>query len=237
MQIPLHKHLGKLNMSTLQYALTLRTKKIGILMTDARRIARQSEDACARIMNVDLAEYHEYETGQRMPSLPQLEVLAFFLDVPLDHFWGTKAKSEEPQFSLNTAALIPLRQKVIGITIRQLRQMANISLEEFAEKLEVDPVVMKQYELGDQPLSLPLLEQMLAYLNENISIVADRHGQIGKWYKQQKTVDSVTTYPDDIQDFVTKSINEPYLELARRLSEMDAAKLRAIAEGLLEITY
>jgi transcriptional regulator with XRE-family HTH domain len=224
-------------MSTLQKALTLRTKKIGILMMDARRTARQTPESCAQVMQVSLEEYRNFEYGEIMPSLPQLEVLAYFLDIPLEHFWGNKATSEGPLFSLNTMALLPLRNRVIGITLRQLRQNAEISAEDFAAQVDLDPAVLNRYELGEEAIPLPLLEQLLAALNENISIVADQHGQIGKWYKQQKAVGSLETYPVEIQDFVAKSINEPYLELAKKLSELDAKKLRSIAEGLLEITY
>jgi hypothetical protein len=42
--------------------------------------------------------------------------------------------------------------------------------------------------------------------------------------------------PSELQSFVVKPINQPYLELAQRLSEMSVEKLRAVAEGLLEIT-
>lgn len=224
-------------MSTLQKALTLRTKKIGILMIDARRSARQTPESCAHVMQVSLEEYRKFEYGEIMPSLPQLEVLAYYLDIPLDHFWGNKATSEEPLFSLNTMALLPLRNRVIGITLRQLRLNAEVSAEDFAAQMDLDPTLLNRYELGEEAIPLPLLEQLLAALNENISIVADQHGQIGKWYKQQKAVGSLETYPVEIQDFVAKSINEPYLELARKLSELDAKKLRSIAEGLLEITY
>jgi hypothetical protein len=42
--------------------------------------------------------------------------------------------------------------------------------------------------------------------------------------------------PVDLQTFVSKPINRPYLELAQRLSEMSVDKLRSVAEGLLEIT-
>lgn len=228
---------GKVNMSTLQNALKIRTKKMGILMMDARRLARQSEDSCAAILNIPVEEYRQYENGDRMASLPQLEVLAYYLDVPLEHFWGTEAKSEQLQFKLNTSALIPLRQKVIGLTIRQVRQSAGLELNDFARQVELEPETLRRYELGEEAIPLPLLEQILAYLNENISIVADHHGQIGRWYKQQRTVGSVSTYPDDIKEFLAKSVNEPYIDLARKLSEFDADKLRAIAESLLDITY
>jgi hypothetical protein len=43
--------------------------------------------------------------------------------------------------------------------------------------------------------------------------------------------------PPEIQQFVCKPVNRPYLELAMRLSELNAEKLRAVAEVLLEITY
>lgn len=204
---------------------------------DARRIARQSEAACAKVINVSETEFRQFETGQAMPSLPQLEVLAYYLNVPLEHFWENQVKSEQVQFSLKSNSLIPLRQKVIGITIRQLRQDRNLSLEEFAEQIEIQSDTLKRYELGEEAIPLPLLEYILANLDENINIVTDHHGQIGRWYKQQKTVGSLSTYPEDIQEFISKSVNEPYLELARRLSGFDANKLRAIAEGLLEITY
>ncbi len=224
-------------MSTLQKALSLRTKKIGILMMDARKSARQSEETCARVLQVTPDAYRKFELGEIMPTLPQLEVLAFFLDIPLEHFWGNRVISEQPNFTLNTSALLPLRNRVIGITVRQLRQNAELSLEQFASQMELEPQLLNRYELGEESIPLPLLEQMLAGLNENISIVADRHGQIGKWYRHQKTVDSVVAFPAEIQEFVAKNINEPYLELAKRLSELDAGKLRSIAEGLLEITY
>jgi hypothetical protein len=36
---------------------------------------------------------------------------------------------------------------------------------------------------------------------------------------------------------MVKPVNEPYIALAKKLSELPANKLRSIAEGLLEITY
>jgi hypothetical protein len=43
--------------------------------------------------------------------------------------------------------------------------------------------------------------------------------------------------PPEVQQFVAKPVNRPYLELAMRLSDLSAEKLRAVAEVLLEITY
>jgi hypothetical protein len=43
--------------------------------------------------------------------------------------------------------------------------------------------------------------------------------------------------PADIQLFVSKPVNRPYIDLAIRLSGMSVEKLRSLAEVLLEITY
>ena len=41
----------------------------------------------------------------------------------------------------------------------------------------------------------------------------------------------------EMQQFVEKPVNQPYLEIAMRLSELPVDKLRTLAESLLEITY
>jgi hypothetical protein len=43
--------------------------------------------------------------------------------------------------------------------------------------------------------------------------------------------------PDEVQQFIKNPGNEPYLRLAMHLSSMSTEKLRAIAEGILEITF
>ena len=43
--------------------------------------------------------------------------------------------------------------------------------------------------------------------------------------------------PDEMREFISKPVNRPYLDLALRLSKMEADKLRSIAASLLEITY
>jgi hypothetical protein len=64
----------------------------------------------------------------------------------------------------------------------------------------------------------------------------DQHGPVGLWNTQQRAVKGFSELKPELQAFVSKPINRPYLELAQRLSEMSVDRLRAVAEGLLEIT-
>jgi len=40
----------------------------------------------------------------------------------------------------------------------------------------------------------------------------------------------------EMRSFVCSPVNQPYLELARNLSQLSADRLRAVAEALLDIT-
>jgi hypothetical protein len=64
----------------------------------------------------------------------------------------------------------------------------------------------------------------------------DQSGPIGLWMSRQKAIQEFLQLPPDLQDFVCKPINRPYLDLAIKLSGMSTDKLRAVAEDLLDIT-
>jgi hypothetical protein len=65
----------------------------------------------------------------------------------------------------------------------------------------------------------------------------DQTGTIGTWKAQQQAFSKFKELPNELQDFVCKPVNRPYLELAMRLSDLSVEKLRSVAEGLLEITF
>ncbi len=62
-------------------------------------------------------------------------------------------------------------------------------------------------------------------------------GAVGVWNAQQRAMQNFLALPLELQLFIAKPVNRPYLDLAVRLNDMSVEKLRAVAEGLLEITY
>lgn len=216
----------------------IRAKKLGVLIRDARIALGKSLEDCAQAIGVDPADFRDYELGEKSPSLPEVEVLAIYLDVPMDHFWGEKTLSEaESRASrLDLEHLIGLRQRMIGTLIRQARTDSKISLQDLAEALELTEDQMEKVELGELPLSLPKLEAVSSVLNRSIQEFQDKHGPVGVWVDQQRAVKAFLDLPPELQVFVSRPINHPYLELAQRLSEMSVDKLRAVGEGILEIT-
>jgi transcriptional regulator with XRE-family HTH domain len=217
---------------------TIRSKKLGILIRDARLAARRSVEECAEAMGIRKILFCAYEEGIRAPSLPELETLVYFLDLPMDHFWGKQVKSEQiaQHKNLDLQRLVALRQRKIGALLRQERMNASISIRNLEHATNIPGERIEDYELGERPIPLPELELLVKTLGGRIESFFDRSGPIGQWMMNEEAVQQFLEMPMELRQFVTLAVNRPYLELARKLSNMSRDKLRAVAEDLLEIT-
>lgn len=93
------------------------------------------------------------------------------------------------------------------------------------------------YELGERSIPVPELEILISLLGSNVANFFDQSGPIGRWLTQQNAIIDFLDLPPELQSFVCQPINRPYLELARKLSDFSAEKLRSVAEGILDITF
>lgn len=221
-----------------QAQITLRAKKLGILIRDARTALRRTAKECAEAIGVTPGIFRAYEEGRKAPSLPELETLVYYLKIPIDHFWGSESISDEGDLppDLDLPRLTAIRHRMIGAFLRQERMQASLSMKAVAEQVGIPAGRLKSYELGERPIPLPELEALLRVLDGQIEAFFDQGGPVGRWIKQQKSIQQFTAMPVELQDFVCQPVNRPYIELAVKLSEMSTDKLRSVAENLLDIT-
>ncbi len=224
---------------SIQTQVALRSRKLGVLIRDARLSARWSIPDCAQTIGVTSGVLRSWEEGRSAPSLPELELLAFTLQQPLAQFWGKNAKSGDAPTtgSMNLPALVGIRQRLIGARLRQQREDAGMSLAVLSQQSGIPTSRLKAYELGEHPIPLPVLEGLVTLVEGRIESMFDQTGAVGKWMAQQKAIQDFLELPPELQNFVSKPVNRPYLELALKLSDMSTDKLRAVAENLLDITY
>ena len=221
-------------------AYVVRSKMLGVLLRDARQAAGKTNRECAEVLGLPTGAYNAYELGQKSPSLPELELLAFFFDVPLKHFWGEQIRSEQPKHNaaqLPSAAITQLRDRIIGAQLRKARVAAKIKLKDLAEQVGLSGSRLSSYEFGEKPIPLPDLEALTQRLNLNLEDLFESQGTVGEWDSTQRAVERLKDMPADLREFVTQPTNEHYLRLAHKLSQLPADKLRGIAESLLDITY
>src|SRR5215510_12320538 len=106
--------------------LTIRSKKLGLLIRDARLAARRTVPECAEAIGIKSGLFRAYEDGRRSPSLPELETLVFFLNLNIDHFWGKEVRSDDTPAheKLDLPKLMAVRQRKVGALLRQERMNA-----------------------------------------------------------------------------------------------------------------
>ena len=217
----------------------IRTKKLGVLIRDARLSPRRNVQECAQSIGVRPGIFRAYEEGSRAPSLPEMEALVFYLDLPLDHFWSREIKSTStsPNQKLDLPKLLAIRQRKIGALLRQERMNASISIRNLAQSTGIASSRIKAYEMGERAIPLPELEVLVSTLGGRIESFFDRSGPVGQWMMSEETVKQFLEMPVELRQFVSMPVNRPYLELAMKLSSMSRDKLRSVAEDLLDITF
>ncbi len=215
----------------------IRAKKLGVLIRDARLKSGKSVEECAQAMGIPADDLTAMEFGERPPTLPELELFAYYLEIPLEHFWGSAVLAPSgSEKSVNPLEINKIRQGLIGQLIQAGRNDAKLTFEEMAQQTGIAVGSLQAYEQGELAVPLPELEAIAHALNNSLMYFEDQGGPVGSWFSEQKLAREFQNLPVDLKEFISKPINRPYLELAIKLSEMKVEKLRALGEGLLEIT-
>lgn len=214
-----------------------RAELLGELIRESREAAGYSVDECAIVLGITPEEFRQLELYPESLTLPQLESLALYLDVPMSRFWGV-AEEEHGQEQVDFELYRSLRQRIIGVFLYQARLDADLSKEEIADDLETSVETVTSYEMGQAPIPYFELEKLAQILDVPLAYFTEEtHGPLVHHETNIRHRQLFEELPPDMKAFVVKPSNRSYLETAMRLSELDIDKLRTIAEGILDITF
>jgi transcriptional regulator with XRE-family HTH domain len=220
-----------------QLLLRLRRKKLGLLISDSRQKAGRTVNDCARAMGISRETFVAYESGELAPSLPELETYAFYLNIPIDHFWGNEPyippTEQEPELDEN---LHVVRHAEIQSFLLNQRDQQNLTIEQLSQLTSIPTEKLQQFDASQVAIPLPELELIIRELGIKLEDLVDPNGTAGLWRAQLGSARQFLELPEELKKFVCQPVNQPYLELAMRLSNLSSDHLRGIAEGILEIT-
>ncbi len=78
-----------------EFAITLRAKKLGILLKDARLNSGKTMKECGNYLGISGSTISSFEKGVSSPSLPEVEVLSFLFKLPINRFWKDTIIAED----------------------------------------------------------------------------------------------------------------------------------------------
>lgn len=215
----------------------IRAKMIGVLLRDARVSAARTTAECAALLRVPVEQIEAWEFGEHVPSLPQLEILAYFLGVPVSHFWGTETLGEEDAGRADAQTeYMALRDRMIGALLRQAREENGISLEQLSQETGIEAAQITRYELGEEPLPMHCLTVLAGGVKKNVSYFLESSSHIGQWLAIKEEWKHFSSLPEDIRQFAANPLNLGFIEIAVMLSQMPTDRLRRVGESVLNIT-
>jgi transcriptional regulator with XRE-family HTH domain len=158
-----------------------RRQILGALMQGVRAKQGKSKQDCAQAMDVTVATYTAYEQGRRDATLPELELLAYYLRVPVRLFFERPERLLADDPSVPAEKVIALRQRIIGALLRQARQDKSKAAKDLAARLGVTARRISDYELGRKPMPLAQLQEAADMLGAPMSYFIDEGvGPIGE---------------------------------------------------------
>src|SRR5476651_1426452 len=165
----------------------LRARILGVLIRDARLSHGSTEAELAAAMNVTEDQVRDWEFGREAPSLPQLEMVAYYLGVPVSHFWNTKTiTAEQDERHVPEAQYTELRDRVIGAKLTMARQDAKLSQDELAQATGLTGEQVAAYEFGKQPIPFSELTSISTAVRKSVSYFLEDSNRVGTWLRLQE---------------------------------------------------
>lgn len=217
-----------------------KNRLIGSRLLAERESSEKTLTRSAEQLGVTSKAIKSFESGRAAPSLPQLELLAGLYRIPIERIMSAEIPlSAEPELAAEkVAAFIEIRNRIIAATIKQSRLAKKLSMKKLAAAAGISAGSLGKYESGVTPIPEPILQLLCSKLDMSIdSLLSPLSVKTTGLTTLPVEDPGLSELPEEVKKFVSNPANLPYLELAKRLSQLDATTLRGIAEDLLEITY
>jgi transcriptional regulator with XRE-family HTH domain len=208
----------------------LQLKIIGVLMRAARERAHRTVNQVAQRLGVPPARVRQYERGTRSVSMPELEILSFYLRTPLTFFFDREAAFQEEIPQPPTEAEMRTRRALMGVKLKQARLAAGKTKEDCAQAIGRNLATIGRYERGMGDIPITELDRLANLLGVNLYYFAEK-----KSVEDTLDLDKLARIPKEVRAFVLDSDNLAYVRMAMKFADLPSDRLKELGEILLVV--
>ncbi len=150
---------------------TANVETIGQRLKNLRTLMKRSLRDCATILSLSVEEYMHCESGEQQFTMPQIELLAFFLGVSTKTILYETRLTKLPSAYLadeRRDKFLQLRNKLIASQIADFREKEKITRKELHEKTQIPLERLINYENGLIEIPIIDLINITQHLNRTI---------------------------------------------------------------------
>jgi transcriptional regulator with XRE-family HTH domain len=214
-------------------AVVLQRKINGVLIRAAREKARRTIKEVALRLGITPARVQQYERGMREMSLPELERLALFLQMPISFFVNGDSTVESAAPQPPNPAQTRARRAALGVKLKQARLAAGKSKEECALAIDRKVATIARYERGASEIPITELEHLAQFLNVNLFyFIEDPSSDEAGGLMDLEKIARLST---EVRAFVLDPENLPYMRMAMKFRDLPTDRLKELGEILLVV--
>ena len=212
-------------------ARSVRGKILGVLIRKCRLEAERSLTECAIFMDAEPGLVEDWEYGESEPSLPQLELLAQFLNGRGSLTGGdalTADRAAQDEYML-------LRRRLIGALLRAARESSGRSLEGLSESAGLEARQLRSFEFGEEKIPVSNLTALAQALQLDMSYFAASPQNLPEQSRSSGLLEMPTEIGADWRGFAAERENLPFIRLAMAFQYIARDDLHRIADALFAI--
>jgi transcriptional regulator with XRE-family HTH domain len=204
-------------------------------ISSIRKTMQRSVHDCAGILGISEAKYLAFEQGEDFLSLPELELLSLYLNIPLQELFEHNVQTNSTHHLLQSEIRSQyklLRDKIIQTQLVLTRRNKQRSLDDLAQETGITRETLEAYELGQ--IAIPL--------NDLKSICRALACSIEKFFPEKSTLkikQDGTSHRDHWQseypngEAASGQEEDPYQQLLAALKQIPEEDQARIAKQLL----
>ena len=208
----------------------LRGKIVGVLIRMYRLEAQRSLADCAKFMRAEPQLVEAWENGDEAPSLPELELLAVYLNGS-----GTDADGAPAQRPSAQEEYLCIRRRLIGAMLRAARESAGISQQELGAAAGLEADQLERFELGEEALPISWLVALAQGVKADLGHFLVKPQFLLEESPPVNLTEQGGEYEAEWGQFSLKSENQAFIRLAMAFQQMARADLHRIADALFAI--
>jgi transcriptional regulator with XRE-family HTH domain len=204
-----------------------------------RKAKKRSIHDCATLLDISKEHYLRFENGSAPLSLPDIELLAWFFDVPLRVFIDD-SPIEDYKLSIPELSLRPkynqLRHKMIQAQFNVLKQKTGITLGELHEKTGIPQEALADFANGSAPIPISNLVLIANGLGESLDYFFSNGHQMDDPQPEQAEQKSPKWQPEypESEEAQNDQKTGPYEQLMSALKHISNDDRAQIAKILLQ---
>lgn len=212
-------------------AYNLLGKILGALIRRHRLSSGCSIEECAIHLRIDPQRLADWEIGQQVPGLPQLELLAQFFNGAGQPASAALVPSEQPL----QAEYLLLRQRLIGALLRAARLAQGRSMDEMSAGAALDVELLDAYENGLRMIPLSHLSLMARALGRDLDDFAASNGSAALSTRSPAPGETAGDSEIEPEENAADREQEAFIRLALAFRHIEKEHLHRIANALFAI--